>query len=345
MAAAPDAPRLRPLGVGELLDAAIKVCIAHAGTLLRAVLVVTLPVQILSAVVLLSTVDSAAQLGGTTEAGQITTDAAYWAGQGVIGLLSGVSFLLATGACFRAIAEGWLGRRPNWRESLRFATRRALPLLWISLIYGLVIAVILGLGIGPVFLSPAIGAVTIIAALVAVAYLAISWSVAFPVLFVEDERGIGALNRSQGLVRGRWWPSFALIVLGFVLAGIVAFVAGAALGVLSVVTDSLGFLIVVQTVANLLATLISTPFQAAIVALLYFDLRVRKEGFDLEVLAERLGGAPVGDGPVSAVPGYAALDEVPEEVRRQAPYGPPPPGGQPPAAAQGDEPPAEPRPG
>jgi hypothetical protein len=40
---------------------------------------------------------------------------------------------------------------------------------------------------------------------------------------------------------------------------------------------------------------ISTPLQAALLTVLYFDLRVRKEGFDLELLAREMGaGAQPG---------------------------------------------------
>jgi hypothetical protein len=46
---------LRPLGIGELLDASMKVCIANWRTLLKIVLFVVVPVQIISAVVIAST--------------------------------------------------------------------------------------------------------------------------------------------------------------------------------------------------------------------------------------------------------------------------------------------------
>lgn len=172
------ARRLRPLGVGELLDAAIKVCTAHAGPLLKAVLVVILPVQVVTAVILASTVTDPDYLNVTTS--EVGTDdgAAFWAGQLVVVLLGLVSYLLATGACFHAIADGWLGRRPSWRESVRFAGRRAHSLLLISLLYGL------GAGLGFLLcIAPGV-------------WLAVAWCLAFPVLFVEDVRGGKALSRS-----------------------------------------------------------------------------------------------------------------------------------------------------
>ncbi len=264
-----DTPqRLRPLSVGELLDAAIKVCTAHAGTLLKAVLFVLVPVQVFAALVLVSTVPDADYLTGETVEDVSGT---YVAGQIVIGLLGIVSFLLATGACFRAVAEGWLGRQPDWRESLRFALRRALPLAWVSILY---------------FFGVLLGALLIVLPGI---WVAVAWSVVYPVVLVEDVRGRRALGRSRRLVRGRWWASFAVLLLGFLLAFIVGAIFGFVFGVLSAVNESLGFLIVTSTVANLLASVVTTPFQAALVTVLYFDLRVRKEGFDLQLLAQRIG--------------------------------------------------------
>ena len=319
-------PRLRPLSVGELLDAAIKVCTAHAGTLVRAVLVVVLPVQIVSAIILASTIDDPAVLDPLSP--EVGTSAAYFGGQAAIAILGIVSFLLATGACFRAVAEAWLGRRPEWRESLRFALRRAPGLLWISVLYFL--AVILG---------------TLLCILPGI-YVGVIWSLAFPVLFVEDRRGTKALQRSSGLVSGRWWPTFAVLLLGYLLAAVVQFVFGFAAGFLSVVNDSLAFLIIATTVGTLISSLLTMPFQAAIVALLYFDLRVRKEGLDLQLLAERLGGgeavgAPLGGAVPAGAASYVPEERYTEAERAQAPYWPPPPGWRPDPAPQAEPPPPE----
>jgi hypothetical protein len=51
---------------------------------------------------------------------------------------------------------------------------------------------------------------------------------------------------------------------------------------------------VLEHAARFAVSLVTTPFLAAIVMLVYFDLRVRKEGFDLALLAERMGGGPAG---------------------------------------------------
>jgi hypothetical protein len=50
---------------------------------------------------------------------------------------------------------------------------------------------------------------------------------------------------------------------------------------------------VADQIANGLATLLLTPFSIIVMTLLYYDQRIRNEGFDMELLADRLGYRPV----------------------------------------------------
>jgi len=135
----------------------------------------------------------------------------------------------------------------------------------------------------------------------------ISWSFALPSLFVEDVRGVKALRRSFALVRRRWWPVFGTIVVGYILASVVSAVAQGvfALVIVAGVDSSSVLAVIIISLAGLVALALTTPFQAALLLVIYFDLRVRKEGFDLELLAERFGGAAPGDSqsaPLAAPP-------------------------------------------
>lgn len=306
-------PQLRPLGVGEILDASLKVCFRHAKPLFLSVLVVIIPVQIIAAIILASTVDDAALLDPFADTSGVDDDdaGAYIAGQLSTVLLTAVSGLLATGACFRAVATAWLGGAPDWRESLRFAARYLGPLILVGLLYGL------GVGLGT------------IACIVPGVYLFVAWAVAYPALLVEDVRGTKALGRSLELVKGRFWPALGLLVVAYLLTGFIQAILGISVALFALVGDSLAFLILVTTLVNVVAYSITTPFQAAVTTLLYFDLRVRNEGLDLEILAGRLGdgtSAPLGgDGPAF----MPAPEPYTEAEKAQAPYWPPPPGWKP----------------
>jgi hypothetical protein len=147
---------------------------------------------------------------------------------------------------------------------------------------------------------------------------------AVPVLLTEDAHGTSALRRSRELVRGNWWRVFAVVALGYLLSGILGgAIEGVVAGVTTVSTSSDTVAgAVVNIVAGTVSSLITTPFVAAFLTVLYFDLRVRKEAFDLQLLAERIGVEPPAGGTAPLSPGPEAWPEEP-------PFWPPPPGWKP----------------
>jgi hypothetical protein len=307
---------LRPLGIGELLDAATKVCVAHWRTLLKIVLFVVVPVQVLSTVVTASTAPEDAAVtfldfgAGTATPDDETAEdlGTFFAGQVVVLVLQVVMFVLGTGACFRALTEAWLGREPEWRESLRFALRRSPVLVLASIVY---------------FLAMVVGFVLLI---VPGMWVSVAFALCFPAILVERLGPVSSLRRSARLVRGRWWATFGVLLLGFLLATVLSGIAQAlvAIPLIVAVDDGSVLALAISSLAGAVGFLIATPFQAAIVALAYFDLRVRKEGLDLELVAERLGtsGPPTSPASTSSSP--------PSEPRPGADV----PGWQPPAGWQ-----------
>jgi hypothetical protein len=326
-----QAPMLRPLGVGEILDAAFKIYTRQFATLLKIVAVVVVPIQALSAVILLSTVDDPDAINGT---GNVDSDDTWGlvAGTLVGSLLGWVALAIATGAVVKAVADGYLAREPSWRESLAYAGGRWRSLVWLSL------------------LSTFLLILAFIALIVPGIWLAIAWMVAVPALMIEGCRGTKALGRSFRLVRNRWWATFGVIVIAYLLAGAIQFAAGAIFGaaIVAGLEDSLVGTVLMNTLATTLASVLATPFQAAVTTIVYFDLRVRKEGFDLQLLAERIGGAAPDHAPYAgayAHPGWGQQQpgQPPQQpaqpVQPAAQPGHPPPQPRQPAAppASGEE--------
>ncbi len=311
--------RLRPLGVGELLDVAIKLCRVHFRTLGRLVLVVSAPLALIGFFVTLGTAGDlplvSGGLGGFGGAGTAdeTASGSYVAGQAIVALLALLVLVLTTVACFGAIADAYLGRDTAWRRSLSLAVRKLPATVWLGVVItvGLTLALI-------ALLLPAI-------------WLAVAWSLAVPVMLVEDKGGVRALRRSFGLVRGRWWPTAATLLVATLLSSVLSSVVQGVLVALTVVVlgdDSLLALALTQLTALGVRTF-TTPFTAAVVALLYFDLRVRKEAFDLQLLADAMGGGTVGATagflpPLAPVRAAATGADAP-------PFWPPPPGWEPPS--------------
>jgi hypothetical protein len=107
---------------------------------------------------------------------------------------------------------------------------------------------------------------------------------------------------------------------------------------------------VLSTIINTISSMITLPLYAAVLTIIYYDLRVRKEGFDLSLLARGVGtSAPTGPADVAASSGLGGYD-APASGGYQPPGGgfaPPEPGsgGFAPPQSPSTPPPSTPPPG
>jgi tellurite resistance protein TehA-like permease len=139
-----------------------------------------------------------------------------------------------------------------------------------------------------------ISAILIVLGLAAAAVLLTWWSMAFPVMILEG-RGISAsLERSRQLVRGHVLRVLGFLLMTLVIVGVVKMMLSlpfTLLGVviLIVVNDAgPGLLLIAQTsitVGDVVTGMVLYPFIAAVIALLYLDLRIRHEGLDVELIS------------------------------------------------------------
>src|SRR4051812_15826091 len=266
---------MAPLNLGETLDASIKIVRTRWRTLATVMIVIALPVQIADVLIISATTDVyEVGTGFSNTAGTQTAygnDGAYVAGQVAMLALSFLSYLLGTVACYRAVADTHLGRPTSARASLEYAGSRLGATLWLTIV--LVIGLVAGF----------------VAFILPFFWLAIAWSVAYPVMLVEGTGGVGALRRSFRLTEGRWWATCGRMLVAYILVGVIATVAALVFVVpATAILDDTSFgALVLEHVGDFIASLLTTPFLAAVATLVYFDLRLRKEG---------VGPAGIGDG-------------------------------------------------
>lgn len=304
-----DAAQLRPLSVGEILDLAIKIYRERLVDMAKAVTVVVAPVAVLTALVQLSLAPDSGDVFGPVDAtGRPTLDGGeFWsflAGMLAAAVLGYIAAQLATATSFKLVAGAYLDEAPDWRGSLFFAVSRLRSLVWLTVVFGFFL-----------FLG-------FVACIVPGIYLYVAWSVAVPVLLLEDLRGRKALKRSRSLVRGRWWPILGAIVIATILAGIVQAVFSGLLLALVASVDNEVVNAAAGAVANTAGSVLTTPFAAAVIMVVYFDLLVRKEGFDLELLARQVGVEP-------PPPSLAEPPTDRPTGGSEPPFWPPPPGWRP----------------
>ncbi len=310
------AVELRPLGVGEKLYAAFSLYRRNFGTLIAIVAVIVIPIQILAVIV--GTVFSSEELPVDPETGltDLTAiDASFIAGfvatALLLALISFIGTLLATAGVMKAIADDYLGEPPNWQDSLRFAFSKIGPLVAGMLLFALgVIGVFIAGTIGTVILALIAGPLAligIIALFVFAVILVISWSIWVPAVVVENMSGAKALTRSNQLVKRRRWPVLGFLLVVYLIVGLVSFAAGAVL-ILLIPSESTAAESIVHTVLAIL----TTPFIAGAIVVLYFDQRVRVEAFDVDLLASQISGTPLPQAPIPKEFGSLDGEEPPE---------------------------------
>jgi hypothetical protein len=106
-----------------------------------------------------------------------------------------------------------------------------------------------------------------------------------PVVVLEERSAGDSFRRSWDLARGEVWKIFVTLLLAWLIFIVLYFVLVAVAGLLASRNERASSLMV----AILLALVY--PITGTVSTLLYYDIRVRREGFDLELLA-REAGAP-----------------------------------------------------
>ncbi|ADB30718.1 hypothetical protein Kfla_1623 [Kribbella flavida DSM 17836] len=234
-------------------------------------------------------------------------------------LFAVVSSTLA-GIIALAAVRSQLGRRLGPRELLRLVRPALLPLAAVGLLQSLSFVVLLagwglavfgaGAGADAAINSDVAGAVALLLMLLGgllVVIFGIRLVLAGTVVLLEGKHapdvGLyiparvgawGALKRSWQLVKGKFWRVFGILLFGGVVVNIVSYALQFGITTLVVTIGSwadgsdgeaaliVGIAVAVAAgVATVLTLIASLAFMSAVQALIYLDLRVRREGLDL----------------------------------------------------------------
>jgi len=188
----------------------------------------------------------------------------------------------ANGAIIKALADRYLGREATIAGSWAYVFRRLVPYLLTA-----ILAVLLFM----------IGFVLLCVPGIIVAF----WLYfLYNVMIVEDRFYVEAIQRSRELAAGQWGRIFIVAVLSFLIYGAVMVILGMFVGMQVVFMGKAGaadvplWVSVSRGLAQGVTTAIVAPLVSLMSVLLYFDVRVRKEGFDIELLSQEMGDGPRG---------------------------------------------------
>lgn len=324
---APDAQaalNLRPLSLGELLDRAFNIYFRHIAVFSALVAVVVVPSVLINYFqsrdllnFYISTIQHQIESPSSTpDLSKLSALAPSDAWIGIQWALLVLGFPFAYGAVVAGVSRAYLGLPVYFADSYRYALRRWLPILilvvlWFAatlaliigmtliFVFGTVIAALASKAIGnnPFFgISSIIFVLAATLGLIGVAImLYLTSAISFISVVIEKVDPIRAFGTAFARMfgAGQFWRGFAL-ALALTGINLGASLVGAGGGAL------LAYIFKAPALYLILAgmtELFFAPFAVITAAVFYYDVRVRREGYDLQMLVERFSGATIPAAP------------------------------------------------
>jgi hypothetical protein len=217
-------------------------------------------------------------------------------------LLSGMLTVIVGRAVFGSsitIGETWAKIRGRLLPLLGLAVLEAAALGAIAGLVVVFVAVVAALGNGAAAVLLGIPLVLAVIALSIYLYTVVLFA---PVLIVLERLPVfAAITRSFSLVRNGFWRVLGIRVLTYIVASVVSGAVAAPFSIVSQVMMvggvSTGMLLAGTTIASIggaIGQIITAPFNAGVIVLLYTDRRMRAEAFDLVLQTGAAGGAYAG---------------------------------------------------
>jgi hypothetical protein len=261
---------LRPLTIGELLD--------RTFTLYRSHFLMFVGIAALSNLAVLAV--------------ELLMIATSWTDATLLELLAScltvvvalVATMMMQGATMIAVSRLQLGEEPSATDAFDQIRERLGELV----ILALNLSIRIGLGLLLLVVPGVI--------------LALRYALAMPVAVLEN-KGIGeSIERSRDLTRGslrRIFVIYFLLVVLMVIVSAIARVALLALGVGSAAVALPFWAQAMNLSASYVVNVLTAPVFTISIALVYYDQRVRKEGFDLEHMLAQLDGSTLSAPPLT----------------------------------------------
>jgi hypothetical protein len=286
---------LRPLSLGELLDRTFFLYRRHFPLFVG---IAAIPYSFFFVINLATALVPVFARSATSGGLQPASLAVAAIGGGLFALVAAfvgfVAFLFSVGATVYAVSEIYTGRQTSIRESLRRVRGKA------------------GTIFGVLFLSGLILVAGFIALIIPGIYLMCRICVATPAALLEDMGPSESIRRSFDLTRDFAGRAFMIYLLYFAMVwGIVAvfqFPFMLLIAVNAKQTQFLVLLTVLMQIGNFIGSVLVAPVSTIGFALFYYDLRVRKEAFDLQMMMQAIGADPMPTPSTGGAPSVSGTD-------------------------------------
>jgi hypothetical protein len=266
--------RFEPMTTGVLLDRAFRLYTANFALMLGITAVAYVPFELTQLVI-----EASLEINARVSSDGLSALLYFVV---LIILWYSVAFPLAGGAATYAISERYLSKDVTIADALRcgltcFWTISLAELIaTIRMIFGFCLLIIPGI------------------------LWMLSYTVIVPAILVEGQEAIPSLERSRELIKGHRGKAFC-VMLVFLLLHIVV-VTGLEMIASWIFSLDSGEEAFFNSALNSLVSILITPIYVIATILLYYDMRIRKEGFDLEMLSRSFTteGQPLAAAPTAS---------------------------------------------
>ena len=175
------------------------------------------------------------------------------------------------------ISERFLQREITVIEAYRRVLKRIFPLLGAVLVSSTIVGLATVFGL---FLCVAPG-------IFACIFLSVWFGLIAQVVMFEGEGGLGAVKRSRTLVKEEFKKA-GIVLASITVTEIIVMLIISILSSYWATKFQLTILTVAGGILFSIASMLIEPFKFTAATLLYYDLRIRREGFDANMMAEEL---------------------------------------------------------
>lgn len=292
---------LRPLSLSDIFNGAVAYVRMNPKASLGLTTIIVVAAQLLSLILQAGTLSATGGLAPTFgESGdEISTTALLGSSLSELAsaatialsaiLLSGLLTVVVGRAVFGAritIGEAWQRVRGRLLALFGFT---ALETLGATVLIGVVVGIVVGVAVATNgWAAFFVGAPLVLALIAALAYFGTMLSFTPTLIVLERLAVVPAIKRSFALVKSGFWRVLGIRLLGMLVAGLIAGAVsipfsfgGQMLLVGTYSTSSAIIAMILSAIGGAIGQIITAPFNAGVVVLLYTDQRIRAEAFDL----------------------------------------------------------------
>ncbi|MEN6546807.1 MAG: hypothetical protein ABFE07_12285 [Armatimonadia bacterium] len=324
------APVLRPLNTADIIDLAIRLYRRNFGVFFGIIAIVYAPLGLMTSVMMYLIMSGVDPTKGPTPDFPAERMAYVGGFAMLIAVLYGLTVPLCEAALAVAVSRRYLGQESSVSDAYSLVMSRFWTLLGAVVLVALVtMAALVPLLTGAIFASTMLvraaekmgteyvilavpaAIVLVVLSVMPGLWIGVRFMFVGPIVAIERQGALEAMQRSWSLSTGHWWRVFGTAMLLGLLVLVATYTVSMPLSFGAMALTMVGKVGLGQALSQGIQTAVSMllqPIWVSSIVLLYYDLRVRKEAFDLQLLAEAMqkSGKDMPLRPATLLPGQTA---------------------------------------